>query len=290
MNSLLPGPLQSINDRTSASAFFDVVAPTDPILAELGEWAGSAQWNRMPVKTNWTLGELAESARVIVRHQDDQSPAVIVHDVGRGQVITFTTPLPEPDLRTRPLWNYLWANDEPYAAFGLLLGALRVLSGADMSPGTYITGQPVVLTNQVDQWPLAYSYFPPLPLTNRNLRASDGVLSIGSAEATGLHYLRGVRSGKPVVRSFACNTPAEATTLERVDSETLDLTLGSGNYRIAREQKEVESSIGYARFGRELFPMLMAIVAAIFVAEQAMSNRFYSVKFASGGRSRRGGK
>ena len=93
-----------------------------------------------------------------------------------------------------------------------------------------------------------------------------------------LSRLRGL-TGQPFVRGFSINTPAAETQLVRVDPSLLDELLGSDNYRIARNRSEVESSVGQARFGRELYPLLMLLVAGLFLAEQAMSNRFYKVKF-----------
>jgi hypothetical protein len=51
---------------------------------------------------------------------------------------------------------------------------------------------------------------------------------------------------------------------------------------VARKQEEVESSVGQARFGRELYPLLMLFVAGIFLAEQVMSNRFYRIQLRFG--------
>ena len=79
-------------------------------------------------------------------------------------------------------------------------------------------------------------------------------------------------------RSFRVNVPASDTALVRMQSLDLDERLGRDHYRLAHDRSEVESSVGQARFGRELYPLLMLLVAGLFLAEQAMSNRFYQIK------------
>ena len=105
----------------------------------------------------------------------------------------------------------------------------------------------------------------------------DGQLSLPPPEQAGIYRLRGQRGG-PIARAFSVNVPAADTLLARIDSEQLDEQLGSGNYRVARDRDEVQSSVGQARFGRELYPLLMVLVAGLFLGEQAMSNRFYKIK------------
>ncbi len=81
---------------------------------------------------------------------------------------------------------------------------------------------------------------------------------------------------------MSVNAPAADTLLERIDTAQLSERLGVDTFRVARSRDEIESSVGQARFGRELFPLLMLFVAALFLAEQAMSNRFYSLKLYRG--------
>lgn len=281
LNELLPGKLKGLDQRTGANAFFDPVALAHPIFAEFGQWVSDLNWNRFPVFTNWTFDALYPDSSVLIQYSDNQHPAVISRSLGRGQILTLTTPIPEPESRTRQLWNQLWAAEDPYPAFGLMRGAFHVLSGVDNAGANFYAGQIVGLGNDERQWPRSYTYFAPQS-REFTVTAADGQLVLGAVEQPGVYYLRGRRGG-PIVRSFSVNTPAGDTLLERMRPEQLDEILGAGNYRLAARRDEVESSIGQARFGRELFPMLITLVAALFLAEQAMSNRFYSVSF---GRSR----
>jgi hypothetical protein len=160
----------------------------------------------------------------------------------------------------------------------LLLGSFRTLSGANQEQLNYMAGQPVSLTNDPLTWPSRYDLYMPQAQKRPAPPALEGMLNLGEFERPGLYRLRGQR-GEPVLRSFSINVTTSDTVLRRTTTEELDERLGRGNYRVARDRNQVESSVGQARFGRELYPLLMVLVAGLFLAEQAMSNRFYKVKF-----------
>ena len=141
----------------------------------------------------------------------------------------------------------------------------------------YQVNSPVILRNPGRLWPTRYALYLPNGQTS-TVAAADEQLNIGQVMQAGIYRLRGL-TGQPVARGFSVNTPAADTQLSRIDTSLLDEQLGSDNYKLARNRDEVESSVGQARFGRELYPLLMVLVAGLFLAEQAMSNRFYKIKF-----------
>ncbi len=279
---LLPGKLKPTRNRPigTRDAFFVPVAISHPIWAEFGESAKDTLWNELPIYQNWQFELTDSSAQVLIGISDGAGPAAISHVMGQGQIITFTTPLPEPDNGRRPLWNQLWATDNYISSFGLLLGTLRALSGAEQTGRTFAAGKIVHLTNDSSKWPSRYTLYDPTGATRR-VDAGDEQLALGRFESAGFHYLRGQRGGKAALRTFSINVNDEDTDLTRIDSSDLDEKLGAGNYRLAANRDQLESSVGQARFGRELFPLLMILIAGLFLAEQAMSNRFYKINFGS---------
>ncbi|MCA9127286.1 MAG: BatA domain-containing protein [Planctomycetales bacterium] len=278
---LLPGALAKVNTRSvdSNRAFLTDAAWSHPVFGELSQWAEDGLWNRFPIFQSWLIRPLADDAQILMRYSDDATPAVIFQAMGRGRIVTLTTPIPEPETRTRPLWNRLWATEDALPAYGLLLGAIRTLSGADYGSMDFQAGQTISLANDARKWPQRYTCYSPNGRTRRiDADAADGQLLLGQVDLAGLYYLRGQKN-KPLVRAVSVNTLAENTDLSRLDRQQLDELLGEGNFKIAQDQSQVESSIGQARFGRELYPLLMALVAGLFLAEQAMSNRFYKIRF-----------
>lgn len=281
LSRILPGVLQGVAERDDDRRFFEVATPTHPVLVELTQWSDSADWSRLLVFSNWEFESLKDGAFAILKYSDNQQPALTSHAIGRGLALTLTTPIPEPESRDRELWNLLWVSESPYLSFGLLVGAINHLSGFEAGGSTLLAGRSVTLNNDLSRWPAKYSFYASHFGEVRKLTAEEeaGRLMVPRLEQPGFYWLRGQLSG-PVLRTLSANVPAADTQLDRLNDEQLDAALGEDNYRLATNRSEITSSIGQARFGRELFPMLMLVVAALFLAEQAMSNRFYNFSFA----------
>ena len=78
------------------------------------------------------------------------------------------------------------------------------------------------------------------------------------------------------------STPVSASTfrLPRAvssgsTSENLDELLGKGNYRLARNEEEIQRSVSLGRVGVRLFPWLAMALAVLLGAELAMGHWFY---------------
>lgn len=278
IEALLPGELGSAAQRptTDRTIFAAPVAVSHPLFHALGDMTDDVPWHVFPIFKSWTFSSLDDSAMTLVSLSDNSGPIVLSHSLGSGQVLTFCTPIPQLESSTSELWNELSIGDDPWTAFALLHGAIRTLSGAGRDGMNFQVGSPVSLTNDPQTWPSRYELFLPNAQTRR-VSAREGLLSIGDFQQAGVYRLRGVR-GDPVSRGFSINAPAADTTLDRVEREQLDEQLGANNYSIAQDRNEVQSSVGQARFGRELYPLLMVFVAGLFLAEQAMSNRFYKLQ------------
>lgn len=277
LTQLLPGPPSGLAVRSSADAvvFPEPVALSHPVFSALGQSPDEVVWNVYPIYRNWAFASLNDGVLTLMKLSDGSAPFLTLESRGRGEILTLTTPIPEFESRQRELWNLLWASD-PLPSFAILLGSFRSLSGTNRKSLNYEVGQAVKLTNDPLQWPSRYDLMTPDAKLQRPT-ATDGVLNLGAFEQPGIYRLRGQRN-ETVVRAFSVNVPASDTTLQRMLTADLDGRLGSGNYRLARQRSEVESSVGQARFGRELYPLLMLLVAGLFLAEQAMSNRFYQMK------------
>lgn len=278
LTKLLPGTLSNTASRTTTgpAVFPEPVALSHPVFFALGQSPADVLWNVFPVFKNWTFSTLAEDSLTLMRLSDGSAPLLTSQSRGRGEILTLTTPIPEFDTRQRELWNLLWGSD-PLPAFGVLLGAFRSLSGANQEPLNYLVGQPITLSNDPLVWPSRYDLITP-DAKLLGVSAAEGMLSLGDVDVSGTYHLRGQRD-EAVLRSLSVNVASQDTVLQRMAPTSLDEQLGSDHYRIARNRTEIESSVGQARFGRELYPLLMLLVAGLFLAEQAMSNRFYQIKF-----------
>ncbi len=279
IEQLLPGGLAGVRDRAGQSppAFLNPVVVSSPIFQDVAEQIDNNPWNRFPVYRNWTFDALSDNAQVVMQYSDDLSPALLVESVGQGQVITLSTPIPQKELLDQPTWNDLWIADDPVWAFILMRGMLETGFNAAYQSMNFQVGAPISLPNQSTLWPSSYELFYP-DGHHEQIQAADGYLGLVGFDQPGILRLRS-RRGEPMARGFSLNTPAKDTSLQRVDAGFLEEQLGADKFHIASNRDEIESSVGRARFGRELYPMLMLLVAGLFLAEQAMSNRFYKIKF-----------
>ncbi len=281
ITQLLPGELSGFASRSvdDPTVFPEPVALTHPVFFAFGQSPDSIPWNVYPIYQNWKLSKLADATITLMQLSDNSAPFLTLQARGRGNIITLSSPIPEFDSRDRPLWNLLWASD-PMPAFALLLGSFRSLSGSQQEKMNYEVGQMVSLSNDPLVWPSLYDLYQPEAKQWEPVQrtATEGTLNLGEFDLPGVYRLRGQRA-EAVSRAFSLNVPEIDTILERMEVADLDERLGSGNYRLARERNEVESSVGQARFGQELYPLMMVLVAGLFLAEQAMSNRFYQIKF-----------
>ncbi len=285
LSKLLPGKLARVTRRaTSDNSLFLVNATeTHPLFHIFGAMVSDVPWNVYPIYRSWELENLAADAQILMTTSDRALPALIMQPRGAGQILTLTTPLPARLESGQVQWNALISGENPWPAFGLLNGAVRVLSGQTQSRYNFMAGQPVTLSNDTKTFPALYELYSPAGQTRR-VQANEGMLLLGSLDQAGTYRLRALQ-GSNVRRAASVNTPADDTKLVRMETAELDALLGQGHYKLAREKREIESSVGQARYGRELFPLLMVCVAGLFLAEQAMSNRFYRLRL-SGAKAR----
>ncbi len=274
---LLPGRPARIGRRPieDSSLFLIPVSTTHPLFHIFDTAAAEVPWNLFPLHRVWEFDNVAQRAQVLMTTSDRGLPGLILEQRGAGQIMTLVTPLPSDS--GADSWNDLFAGADPWPAFGLVIGSARLLSGQAQARYNYTAGEAVALPNDTRQFPTNYMLFSPNG-ERRNVQAENSLLVIGNPEQAGAYRLRGLQ-GSSVTRGVSVNTSAADTLLERMEPKELDTMLGADNYRLARRQEEVESSVGQARYGRELFPLLMACIAGLFLAEQAMSNRFYRMQF-----------
>ena len=279
---LLPGVPNGVAVRptTDRQSFWNPSAASHPVYQDLETPATEVAWQLMPIFRNWTFAAVDPSAQVLADLSSNQAPLLLLQNVGQGQILTLTTPLPEFEQPRDQLWNELWVSEQFWWAYGILSGSLRTLSGANQSPLTFVAGSAVTLANDNNQWPKYWELYTP-SAERISLEANNGLLTTGRVTEPGNYHLRGNR-GAAVARGFSVNIPAADTVLAKIQAVELDGLLGHNNYGLATKREEIESSVGQARYGRELYPLLMLFVAAIFLAEQVMSNRFYKIQLRVG--------
>jgi hypothetical protein len=244
-----------------------------PVTAAFRQIEANVPWNRFPVYYHWNLVDLEPQTRVVIPYGNGM-PALVDHRLGRGHVLTLTTPISDP-LRPqgRSTWNELPTGEDAWPCFVLVNEMLLNLVGSGELKLNYLAGETAVLPNTDSQLPDRYQLFTPLD-EPQDVTARDGRVTVRFTDNPGPYRLRGSRSG-PIVRGFAVNVPAAASNLVRLSREQLDAMLGKERYQFARSREEINRAVGNERVGSEFYPMLAVLLAAVLGLEQVLSNRFY---------------
>lgn len=214
-----------------------------------------------------------EETSVVVSYSNGK-PAVVERAVGRGRVITMTTPVSDP---LRPIdhaaWNELPTGDDAWPYLVLVNELMLYLTDSSGVRLNYVAGETAVLPNDSRIHPDRYQLFTPSEQP-QEARAQDGEVVVRFTEHAGAYRLKGVKDG-PLARGFAVNLLPEATDLTRLTREELDSRLGKGRYQLARDKDEIILEVGEARVGREFYSHLLVLLLVVLGLEQLMANRFY---------------
>ena len=286
---LLPGPVARITRRPyqESSLVFLPIQNSHPVFYPFEKTHEEGIWNAYSIYRHWDLDTLTDKAATLIRYSGNDKPALVEEGRGQGKILTLTTPIPElaAPVGRRP-WNDLWGTNA-WPSYALFIGSMQYLSGWGKQRLNYEIGQAVSLDNNIDNDPERYELFSPDNSVQR-VEPMQGSLLFPSAKLPGTYRLRGAKNNQPVVRGFSINLAKEDTRLQRIEKASLDEIVGNDRFLIARQHDEITSSVGQARFGRDLSPFLLLLLGLVMLAEQAMSSRFYSLDLSPASAKRKG--
>ena len=239
-------------------------------------------WNRFPVTKFWGFlqdnSDDAPPTQTLMRYTN-REPAVIERAIGKGRVLTMTTPVTEAgyNLDRKP-WNFLLGGTglKPVPWYLLMRGIVSHLVQSDAESLNVQVGQMSTLRNDLRQFPDNYQVFSPIedkPPTSLN--SVDNQIRFRFNDSPGHYRFRGVFDERVLLRGFSSNLPLAATDLTRIGVEDLDEILGPGRYQLATDKSEITRQQGTTRRGQELYPFIVAMMLLILGLEYLMSNRFY---------------
>lgn len=250
------------------------LAPRDdqhPILSAFRGLAGAVPWSHFPVFRYWELEGFAAGATVVLPYSDGR-PAIVERTVGRGRVLTMTTPI--SDRPTERAWNLLPAGE----AWPFLILANQMASylvGSSDRQLNYLAGQTAVLQLDAGTKRSSYMLFTPdgqgFPRTADLIRHE---LAVAETDQVGNYRVQaGGETG--VNLGFSVNYASGETELDRMNDEELVAAFGPMKYRLARTREQIDRDVSMGRVGRELFPPLIVLVALVLGLEMFVANRFY---------------
>ena len=281
---LLPGKLQRQFRAPADGVFLSPTSLQHPALARFRNLE-SVPWSESPVFRHWELANLASDASVVMSFSNDL-PAIIERALAKGRIITFCTPFADrfsvdegADTQNATTadregpWNLLPAD---WPGVMLIEQLFTHMAGAANARLNYLAGDLAVLS--VDREPPPNTLLVTSPrgeVLRQSVNQRRRAVEFAATDAPGNY--RAQSGGEPagIDLGFSVNLPPEACLLDRISPEELTNELAPAKLRVARNRDEIDRSVNLGRVGRELFPLLMLIVAALIAAESFLSNRFY---------------
>ena len=247
-----------------------------PILRPFREMdAAEIPWYAVPIFRYWHIDDLAAGTDIVMQYLDGR-PAMVTRPLGQGRMLVMTTPV--SDLPDENAWNLLPTSIEaPWLFVMLCDGVTQFLLGIGERNFNYRTGQLVTLRPNVPQLPASCIVKPPqsegVRVTTDSIRQ---VITFPATEQPGNYTVSsGGTSGTSRLQTgFSVNSPAETWNLTRTKPEQAKTICGD-RLRITKDRSTLEVGMSQSRTGRELFPLVMLLVLAVFAGEYYVSNRFY---------------
>jgi len=243
-----------------------------PILAPFRVSEGAIPWSVFPVFRYWQLEKLASGAHVVVPFNNGQ-PALVERTLGRGHVLTMTTPV--SDWTDREPWNLLPVGESwPFVILSNQM--MLYLAGSGDERLNYYSGQTAVIP--IDKDLKREAFLVTTPDDVKFTFAADpkrNSLVITSTDTPGNYRIQAGGKDTGVDLGFSVNLEAEQTKLHRLTKEELEEILSPLDCRVARNRSEIDRDISIGRVGRELFPTLVMLLALTLAFEYVISNRFY---------------
>jgi hypothetical protein len=277
---LLAGRLVRQSLRPDGDCHLAPRAYQHPILSSFRGRASQIPWDAFPVFRYWQLDHLAAGASVVVPFNDD-APAILERPVGAGRAITMTTPV--SDRADAQAWNFLPIGEAWPFLITVNQMMLYLVGSADQQLN-YFAGQTVLLP--LDRQDPRGNYLitaPPKDLLKPQdtikyqipIDPQRNVLTITATDKAGYYWVQAGGEQAGVKRGFSVNLGPEQTQLDRLPKAKLKELFGPFEYRLAQNLDQLDRQINTARVGRELFPLLILIVALLLGAEHVLANKFY---------------
>jgi hypothetical protein len=275
---LLPGIVKRITRRApeDRSTVLAPASPNHPMWSMM--WSiferpvDEVPWATYPIRRHWDLEDLKSNASPIMRFTQSELPAIVEEYRNQGRIMTWAVPY--PDSVDQP-WSELFRTSATAEwPYGLFLGAHQYLASPGNRQFNYFVDQQAVIDNKTTEFPQKYSLFDPKG-EQSTVESEVDSLVCRYTRFPGPYRLKGLKLQGSVIRGFSVNVDRKEIKLERTPEESLNVALGKDNFRIARERKDIEFSLGEGRSGRELTPYILVMIVMLFMGEQTMASRFY---------------
>lgn len=275
---LLAGKLGTVGRDPAGNLNLNLDADQHPSLIDFRPVKNAVPWEDFPVYAYWRIEPSADATLVVPLN--NQQPLILEKSLGRGRAFTVATPVSETvDTREADRWNLLpmLTQSQPWPYVVLMNCLTSYLVGRDEALN-YLAQE--AATVRLDPLKRFETYLvtrrggdePPLRLSadlKRNL------LTVPITDRPGNYLAQAGGSEDGVTRGFSVNLPGESESLRRLGGEQQKLLFEAAPHDVVRRYAELKREANPDSGGRELFPLLISLVAIVLGLEHVLSNRFY---------------
>lgn len=269
---VLGGELREV--WTPDLAYLSVRNYGHPVFQKFKPFETDDVWRDFAVYQHWGLDINEESVDTeILAQYSTSKPAVIEKKLGKGTIITLTTPLTEPgQVLGRKRWNDLTTGE--WWPTALMIDELaNYLVSSKNSRLNYRVGDNVLLREEsldIDEFLL----FPPRNEEPSVIAVEEGEIRFRFTDSIGSYRFKPIGDASKR-KGFSVNLGQQDTDLTKVTDQVLKSTLGQGRYKTARTREEIIREQSFVREGKKFYPLLITVVAVLLLMEFVFSNRFY---------------
>lgn len=302
----LPGKLQLQARAPEGGNWIWPRSFSHPILKPFAQNQGSVPWNSCPVYRYWQFAEFWPDVNTILR-LNDLRPILLERSLGRGTVLTFTTPIGEPPVvaSSDKSWNAL-ASSESWPIFILVNQMAEYLGQTQQNRLNYLASESAAILipeNAPDHFQFRQEFRnehsksakPSVSMDLKtNIQGNRSLLVVPAPEKAGNFWLGTeaaidrIQSGNGSILGNASSTHEPApvwslsynysgaeTDLRRLSNEELDRYWAGYPYSLNKDRSQMERNLAGGRIGQELFPFLAILLIVSMVLETYLSCRFY---------------
>lgn len=282
VNELLGGQILVQSRAPGGDVYLRPINYDHFILIPFKPLAESVPWDMFPVYRYWVLDPLAKDAAVVVPYSDGR-PCIVERIVGRGRVLTITTPI--SDLPEASPWNLLpmgqaWpfvilANQIASYLCGVGSERANFLAGETprlrIDPPKGLTGLLMDIPPDVLNGQTTTTTFP----IRINLDPEKKELPVTTSDRIGNYRLRAVEKDMQLALGFSVNCRAKAFDLTRVSPGEFAKLFENVPCQVARDRKDISRHVVAGRGGLDLNPYVLLFLALAMAIEEVLANRFY---------------
>ncbi|MES1213024.1 MAG: hypothetical protein ABUL64_00420, partial [Singulisphaera sp.] len=271
---LLAGPLDFVARFPEGTNYLSTRNDQHPILAKFRPRRGSIPWEDFPIYRFWQFERLQDGVGTVMTLAGGQ-PALLEKPLGKGRALTFVTPASElAEIPESDRWNQLWgAGAWPF--FTLANELMLYLVGSNDEQFNYLAGQTAVVAIDPEKRFPTVLVTTPAGESIRQAPNQQNAVIVAATQSPGNYRVRAGGDSEGVNRGFSINLAPEASQLKRLDEAEMKRLFGEQTFHVARSQEQIDRHVSLDRVGRELFPLLIAVMAIVLGVEHVLANRFY---------------